>query len=84
MSTESRYARRTATTQGITSVWWTPDPDGEWIKGPHQYERAPAQPSTIAQLRQALRAYDLAGPLTDTRRQALGTILTMARQLTEE
>lgn len=43
-----------------------------------------AHAAQLAELRQALRAYDLAGPLTECRRQALGTILTMARQLTEE
>lgn len=37
-----------------------------------------------ADLRRALRAYDLAGPLTETRRRALGDVLTLARQLTEE
>lgn len=38
----------------------------------------------LADLRHALRAYDLAGPLTETRRAALGKVLTLARQLTEE
>lgn len=38
----------------------------------------------VADIRRALRAYDLAGPLTETRRAALGEILTLARQMTEE
>ncbi|MNC44370.1 hypothetical protein D3C75_932730 [compost metagenome] len=38
----------------------------------------------LAELRQHLRAYDLAGPLTENRRAALGAILTAARALTEE
>lgn len=38
----------------------------------------------LDEIRRALRAYDLAGPLTEARRQALGDVLTLARQLTEE
>lgn len=41
-----------------------------------------AKLETHAELRRALRAYDLAGPLTENRRQALGEVLTLARQLT--
>lgn len=47
-------------------------------------EAATATAAQLADLRRALRAYDLAGPLTETRRQVLGEILTLARQLTEE
>lgn len=44
----------------------------------------PNESTQLAELRRALRAYDLAGPETDTRRQALDEVLTLARQLTEE
>lgn len=50
---------------------------------PGEYIEA-ASPDTREQMRRALRAYDLAGPLTENRRQALGEVLTLARQLTEE
>lgn len=80
---EQRYSKRAATTQGITSEWMAKDPDGQWVIRDGQWARLDDTP-TIADLRRALRAYDLAGPLTETRRQALGEILTLARQLTEE
>lgn len=44
----------------------------------------PNESAQLAELRRALRAYDLAGPLTENRRQALSEVLTPARQLTEE
>lgn len=52
------------------------------IEKMRQYDSAHA--AKLADLRHALRAYDLAGPETENRRQALGDILTLARQLTEE
>lgn len=53
----------------------------DWFAVGTELETHAAQ---LAALRRALRAYDLAGPLTENRRQALGEILTLARQLTEE
>ena len=50
----------------------------------HAAQLADLRRAQLADLRRALRAYDLAGPETDTRRQALGDVLTLARQLTEE
>lgn len=51
----------------------------QWLQA-----EALATAAQLADLRRALRAYDLAGPLTEARRQALGDVLTLARQLTEE
>lgn len=55
--------------------------DADWHQVGTELETHASQ---LADLRRALRAYDLAGPLTENRRQAMGEILTLARQLTEE
>lgn len=46
--------------------------------------RYTAHLDSLDEIRRALRAYDLAGPLAEARRRALGDVLTLARQLTEE
>ena len=68
---------------GTAAEWMAKDPDGQWVIRAGQWARLDDTP-TIADLRRALRAYDLAGPLTESRRQALREVLTLARQLTDE
>lgn len=49
-----------------------------------QFGELETHATQLAELRRALRAYDLAGPETASRKLALGEVLTLARQLTEE